>query len=273
MANSSQLVTPSITAPAANRREIAVPVYGGRKPLRIRDPAVVSTPRTHSTSFTAIGIPTRGPRSPRAIRRSASSACFSQSSGVKRRKAFTRWSRRSICSACAVTSSAAEKDRRRSRRAASLIVSSVSFVLLMVRPARARPRSRLVLYRRHSEETVDRRGRVGQRLRLAEAGTRYILSQCVGDLAHLRGRRDRVGVELLQPVDVREDAAQLLGIELLVAGLEAKTREHGDMADLITRKRHWAKCPAPEVRSVFAAPAAGAKETTSTRGSASLRCV
>ena len=50
---------------------------------------------------------------------------------------------------------------------------------------------------------------------------------------HLRRRRDRVGVELLEPVDVREDAAQLLGIELFVAGLEAQSREHGDMTDLV----------------------------------------
>src|SRR5712691_11111099 len=34
-----------------------------------------------------------------------------------------------------------------------------------------------------------------------------------------------------------------------------------------------AQCPVPEVRRIFAASAAGAKETTSTRGSASHRCV
>src|SRR5882672_10130361 len=53
IANSSQFVTPSITAPASNRRLTAVAVYGGLKPRRICDPAVVSTPRTHNTSFTA----------------------------------------------------------------------------------------------------------------------------------------------------------------------------------------------------------------------------
>src|SRR5450759_1754303 len=238
MANSSQLVTPSITAPASKSRDRAVPVYGDLKPLRIRDPAVVSTPRTHSTSFTAIGIPTSGPTSPRAIRRSASAACFSQSSGVKRRKACTRRSSRSILSTWAVTSSAAEKERSRSRRAASLIVSSVRVVWLMVRPVRARPRSRLFLDRRHSKEPIHGRGRVGQRLRLVQAGARQVLSQCVGDLYDLRGRRDRVRVQLRQPVDVREDAAQLLGVELFVPRLELKPREHGDMTDLIARKGH-----------------------------------
>jgi hypothetical protein len=32
------------------------------------------------------------------------------------------------------------------------------------------------------------------------------------------------------PVDVAEDAAQLIGVKVLVAGLEAKTGEHADMA-------------------------------------------
>src|SRR6266850_1432679 len=128
MANSSQFVIPSISAPALKRRCTAVAVYGGLKPLRICDPAVVSTPRTHSTSLIAIGMPTSGPRSPRTIRLSASSACFSQSSGVKRRKAFTLRSSLSMRSTCAVTSSEAEKERSRSSLAASLIVSSVRSV-------------------------------------------------------------------------------------------------------------------------------------------------
>jgi hypothetical protein len=37
---------------------------------------------------------------------------------------------------------------------------------------------------------------------------------------------------------VREDAAQLLGVELFVPRLELKPREHGDMTDLIARKGH-----------------------------------
>jgi hypothetical protein len=32
---------------------------------------------------------------------------------------------------------------------------------------------------------------------------------------------------------VAEDSAQLIGVVLLVAGLEAEAREHGDMADFV----------------------------------------
>src|SRR6266550_9125839 len=46
MANSSQLVLPTMTAPAASRRRTTVASYGGTKSLRIRDDAVVRIPRT-----------------------------------------------------------------------------------------------------------------------------------------------------------------------------------------------------------------------------------
>jgi hypothetical protein len=42
----------------------------------------------------------------------------------------------------------------------------------------------------------------------------------------------------LEPVDVLEDAAQLLGVELFVAGLERDSRELGDVADLIAGQWH-----------------------------------
>ena len=60
IANSSQLVLPTHTAPASNSRCTAVPVYGGLKPSRIFEPAVVSIPSTQSTSLSAIGMPQSG---------------------------------------------------------------------------------------------------------------------------------------------------------------------------------------------------------------------
>ena len=89
MANSSQFVTPSITTPASNSLCTAVPVYGGLNPRRICEPAVVSTPRTHSTSLTAIGMPVSGPAFPALIALSAARACSAASGSVRRRNALT----------------------------------------------------------------------------------------------------------------------------------------------------------------------------------------
>src|SRR5436305_11325644 len=47
MANSSRLVLPTNTAPAAARRSTTVALYGGRHPSRIRDEQVVAMPLVH----------------------------------------------------------------------------------------------------------------------------------------------------------------------------------------------------------------------------------
>src|SRR5438093_12360190 len=60
IANSSQLVLPTITAPARSRRATAVASYGGTNASRIRDAAVVRTPRVQRLSFSAIGTPASG---------------------------------------------------------------------------------------------------------------------------------------------------------------------------------------------------------------------
>src|SRR5437660_924661 len=60
IANSSQLVLPMTTAPARSRRATAVASYGGTKDSRIRDPAVVRTPRVQRLSFSATGTPASG---------------------------------------------------------------------------------------------------------------------------------------------------------------------------------------------------------------------
>src|SRR5262245_6518228 len=51
IANSSMLVLPSITAPAAPSLATQVASYGGTKPSRIFEPQVVTTPSVHSTSL------------------------------------------------------------------------------------------------------------------------------------------------------------------------------------------------------------------------------
>ena len=67
---------------------------------------------------------------------------------------------------------------------------------------------------------------------MREAGARHVVAQRVGDLDDLRRGRDVVGGDFLQPVDVLEDAAQLLGVELLVAGLEGDAGELRNVTDL-----------------------------------------
>ena len=63
MANSSRLVLPTATAPAATCRATTVALYGGRQPSRIREAHVVGTPRVHRLSFRATGTPASGPGS------------------------------------------------------------------------------------------------------------------------------------------------------------------------------------------------------------------
>ena len=76
IANSSQLVLPTMTAPAAASRSTTVALYGGTKPDRIFEPAVVGTPFVQMLSLTAIGTPASGPRaSPRARAASTAAAC------------------------------------------------------------------------------------------------------------------------------------------------------------------------------------------------------
>src|SRR6202035_738804 len=76
MANSSQFVLPSTTAPAASMRATAVQSYGGIYLPRIFDPAVVRTPRVDITSLMATGTPPSGGNGfPSAAMRSMRSAC------------------------------------------------------------------------------------------------------------------------------------------------------------------------------------------------------
>src|ERR1700716_472884 len=60
MANSSQFVLPTMTAPAACRRSTTVASYGGMNVSRMRDEAVVRMPRVQMLSLRATGTPASG---------------------------------------------------------------------------------------------------------------------------------------------------------------------------------------------------------------------
>src|SRR5688572_22717174 len=57
IANSSQLVLPAISAPAAFSFATAVASYGERYPSRMRDPQLVVNSSVQMLSFTAMGMP------------------------------------------------------------------------------------------------------------------------------------------------------------------------------------------------------------------------
>src|SRR4051812_28348857 len=82
IANSSMLSLPSIPAPALRRLPLTVLSYGGLNPLKIRLPAVVSTPSVANRSLMPSGIPASGPIDPSVRPLSAASAAASASCGV-----------------------------------------------------------------------------------------------------------------------------------------------------------------------------------------------
>src|SRR3954471_17727493 len=71
MANSSLLSLPSSTAPSRHSCEVTVDSYGGTKPPRIFEHAVVRTPLVANRSLMPSGMPASGPPSPFPICASA----------------------------------------------------------------------------------------------------------------------------------------------------------------------------------------------------------
>src|SRR6266571_9033532 len=101
MANSSQLVLPAISAPAAFNFPTAVASYGERYPSRMREPQVVVNSSVQMLSFTATGIPYSTPVGRAAaicvlsdLRRSLGGV-----SSALRRLAFTRRSATALAGA------------------------------------------------------------------------------------------------------------------------------------------------------------------------------
>ena len=89
MANSSMLVLPTATAPAAANRVTTVASYGGSQPSRILDEQVVGTPRVQRLSLRATGTPASGPGSrPSATAASTARAASRAASSVTWLKAW-----------------------------------------------------------------------------------------------------------------------------------------------------------------------------------------
>src|SRR5262249_24170647 len=82
IANSSQFVLPTTTAPAASSRATTVASYGGTYDSRMRDAAVVFTPRASRLSLSATGTPASGASLHRARSRSIAAARSSARSAV-----------------------------------------------------------------------------------------------------------------------------------------------------------------------------------------------
>ena len=77
MANSSMLVLPSMTTPAARSRCTTVASYGETKFASMREPQVVFSPRVQKMSLCAIGTPISAPALAARSRASARSASAS----------------------------------------------------------------------------------------------------------------------------------------------------------------------------------------------------
>jgi hypothetical protein len=121
IANSSQFVLPTITAPAASRRRTTVASYGGMKSSRIRDDAVVNIPRTLMLSLIAIGIPASGPSDSLALRRS--SICCARAMA---RSASTRLNALRVRFTDAMRSRAARHDSTAETRPAAMSFRKVA---------------------------------------------------------------------------------------------------------------------------------------------------
>src|ERR1700749_2816969 len=89
IANSSLLSLPSSTAPSRQSCEVMVDSYGGTKPWRIFEHAVVRTSLVANRSLIPSGMPASGPPSPFAMLASTARAIARACSGVSRMKALS----------------------------------------------------------------------------------------------------------------------------------------------------------------------------------------
>src|SRR5216684_630834 len=96
IANSSQLVFPTTTAPAASSRDTTVASYGGTKVSRMRDDAVVRRPFVQRLSLSAAGTPASGASRHRSRSRSIDAARASARSAATVLNAWSDGSAASI---------------------------------------------------------------------------------------------------------------------------------------------------------------------------------
>src|SRR3954462_398950 len=229
MANSSMLVLPRTTMPAARILSTIVASYGGRHPSRIRDPAVVGTPRVTMTSLQASGTPASGPlTSPASTRR----ACASAPSASTCRNACTPSSTAAIRSrwACATSTADSSPPAMRAARSAADIRTMSSLTVLPPHCAAASLGVPEDL--RDAEATVLGLRRSGQGSLGSERRRRLVGTEHVGQRQGVRRGRDVSGSDLLHPRHCAEDDVELAGelVELVVGHRDAgEPRKMGDV--------------------------------------------
>src|SRR5215471_17681679 len=130
IANSSQFVLPTTTAPAACRRSTTVASYGGTNVSRILDDAVVRMPRVQMLSLSAIGTPASGADEKSPRRRSMSAARESARSVLTVLKALSDPSTVSMRSSATLQTSGADRapgrmPSRSSATAGGIVIRSV----------------------------------------------------------------------------------------------------------------------------------------------------
>src|SRR3990172_804884 len=211
MANSSVLVLPKMTTPAASNRSMTVALYGGKKLSRMRDPHVQRMSATHNTSFTAIGIPSKagngrsGSFRQAFKERSAASAWARAFSGFSVRKACSRGSRRSIRSKQASVSSRLEISP--ARKAAFISRSERSTRLVMTSDI-------LFQYQGNAELVILGFRGISEKLLRAQARTGLVGTEKAASRQYTGGGRDAGGIQLSQLGEVFQDGRKLLAVAL-----------------------------------------------------------
>src|SRR5687768_2717853 len=200
IANSSRLVLPMTIAPAASSRSTTVALYGGMKPRRILDEAVVGTPAVHMLSFSAIGTPWSGP----ADRPAASSARARSSE----RSAITVLKADNFGSSCVIRASDCSHVATAVVSRLRICLASVVAVINLSRRSLGEGRS--TDYARDFEETrfECRIRRVAEQLRPRQrrVGNIVAIDRAIENLGR---RRYAGGIEPSNLFDVGQDVAQL----------------------------------------------------------------
>ena len=219
IANSSQLVLPTMTAPAASSRATTVASYGGTKCSRIFDAAVVRTPRVHRLSLSATGTPASGSdalsdaRSMAAARASARSA----RDGVERVQRGLE--------APSMRASASRADLGRGAPSAPDVVSDLENGR-SIRVLRSHPMTRGTLKKPGGRDWRRARSRAPRRGRATAARRPRGLRPAARRTLAVGGTP--VGVDVAEPVRVVEDVAELLREQVDFSLVELEIGKRGD---------------------------------------------
>src|SRR3954471_511326 len=122
MANSSMLVLPSVTMPAALSLSTTVASYGDTKLSSMREPQLVRTPAVQKMSLCASGSPVSGPAEPSCRATSARTDCAKAESAITVMNALSCGCAASMRASSDFVSSVTENSLARSFRASSASV-------------------------------------------------------------------------------------------------------------------------------------------------------